>query len=274
MTLNCKGNLVDLTQPKIMGIMNITPDSFYDGGKYKDPVSILRQVEKMLREGATFIDVGAYSSRPKALEISENEELDRILPIVSLLLDEFPQMLLSIDTFRSAVAGRCLDAGAAMINDISGGTLDTEMITTIAKYRVPFIVMHMKGNPHTMQNETSYENLLVDINYYFSERIKIARAAGIIDIIIDPGFGFAKTLEQNYELIQNLEFFNELGLPVMVGVSRKSMIYKLLDTTPEEALNGTTALHMLALLKGANILRVHDVKEAMQCIKLYSQSTR
>ncbi len=274
MTLNCKGNLVDLTQPKIMGIMNITPDSFYDGGKYKDPVSILRQVEKMLREGATFIDLGAYSSRPKALEISENEELDRILPIVSLLLDEFPQMLLSIDTFRSAVAGRCLDAGAAMINDISGGTLDTEMITTIAKHKVPFIAMHMKGNPRTMQNETSYENLLVDINYYFSERIKIARAAGIIDIIIDPGFGFAKTLEQNYELFQNLDFFNELGLPVMVGVSRKSMIYKLLDTTPEEALNGTTALHMLALLKGANILRVHDVKEAMQCIKLYSQSTR
>jgi dihydropteroate synthase len=271
MTLNCKGNLIDLTQPKVMGILNVTPDSFYDGGKYKDHQSILKQVEKMLREGATYIDVGAYSSRPKALQITEREELDRILPIVSLLINEFPDILLSIDTFRSAVALHCLNAGAAMINDISGGVLDSDMLSTLAKFKVPFILMHMKGNPRTMQNETSYEHLLADIMFYFSERIKSARAVGITDIIIDPGFGFAKTLEQNYELLQNLELFNLLELPILVGLSRKSMIYKALDITPDEALNGTTALHMTALMQGANILRVHDVKEAVQCIKLYTQ---
>jgi dihydropteroate synthase len=271
MTLNCKGNLIDLTQPKVMGILNVTPDSFYDGGKYKDPKSILKQVEKMLDEGASCVDVGAYSSRPKALHISEQEELDRILPIVSLLIDQFPDILLSIDTFRSVVARHCLDAGAAMINDISAGLLDTEMLPTLAKYKVPFILMHMKGNPGTMQNETSYDHLLVDILFYFSERIKSARAAGISDIIIDPGFGFAKTQEQNYELLQNLDVFNLLELPILVGLSRKSMIYKVLNIKADEALNGTTALHMMALMQGANILRVHDVKEAVQCIKLYTQ---
>ncbi|MCJ7466871.1 MAG: dihydropteroate synthase [Maribacter sp.] len=274
MTLNFKGNLIDLTQPKVMGILNITPDSFYDGGKYKDHKSILKQVERMLHDGATIIDVGAYSSRPKAIHISEQEELNRILPIVSLLIDEFPDILLSIDTFRSAVASRCLEAGAAMINDISGGSLDADMLSTLAKYKVPFVLMHMKGNPRTMQNETSYDNLLVDIMFYFSERIKSARAAGIIDIIIDPGFGFAKTLEQNYELLQNLQLFNTLELPIMVGLSRKSMIYKVLETKTDEALNGTTALHMVALIQGANMIRVHDVKEAMQCIKLYTQITK
>ncbi|WP_373518776.1 dihydropteroate synthase, partial [Pricia sp.] len=201
MTLNCNGHLIDLTHPKVMGILNITPDSFYDGGKYKDEKSILSQTERMLKEGATFIDVGAYSSRPGADAVSEDGELGRILPIVEGLLKEFPDSILSIDTFRSKVAENCLKAGAALINDISAGKLDENMLPTIAKYKVPFIMMHMRGTPKTMQKQTDYENLLVDILKYFSERIVQARKLGINDIIVDPGFGFAKTLAQNYELL-------------------------------------------------------------------------
>ncbi len=268
MTLNCKGDLIDLTRPKVMGVLNITPDSFYDGGKYKDEKSILSQTEKMLNEGATFIDVGAYSSRPGADVVSEDGELGRILPIVEILLETFPEIILSIDTFRSKVAENCLEAGAALINDISAGKQDENMFATIAKYKVPYIMMHMRGTSKTMQKHTDYKNLLVDILNYFSERIAQARKLGISDVVADPGFGFAKTLDQNYELLSKLELFQNLGLPLLAGLSRKSMIYKALDTTPENALNGTTALNMVAVMKGANILRVHDVKEAMECITL------
>ncbi len=270
MTINCKGALIDLSEPKIMGVLNITPDSFFDGGKYNDEKSVLSQVEKMLEEGATFIDVGAYSSRPGANAISEAEELQRILPIIQLLTKAFPRAMVSIDTFRSEVAIKCLEAGAALVNDISAGRLDENMLSTIAHYKVPYIMMHMKGTPLNMQQKTEYQDLLTDILYYFSERVMAARALGIHDIIVDPGFGFAKTLEQNYSLLQQLELFQNLDLPLLVGLSRKSMIYKTLETTAEQALNGTTALNMVALTKGANILRVHDVKEAAECVKLYS----
>ena len=268
MTINCKGDLIDLTHPKVMGVLNLTPDSFYDGGRYTDEKSILIQAEKMLGEGATFIDVGAYSSRPGAVDISQDEELSRILPIVEMLLREFPEIILSIDTFRSVVAQKCLEAGAAVINDISAGKLDDNMLPVVAEYRVPYIMMHMRGTPRTMKGQTSYENLLVDILHYFSERIAAARALGVVDIIVDPGFGFAKTLEQNYALLSKLELFQNLEVPILAGLSRKSMIYKTLGTTAEKALNGTTALNMVALMYGANLLRVHDVKEAVECIGL------
>lgn len=254
-----------------MGILNITPDSFYDGGKYKDEASVLAQVEKMLTEGATFIDVGAYSSRPKADAITAENELRRILPIVSLLLGEFPEINLSIDTFRSSVAQGCLEQGVSMINDISAGKLDEQMLVTIAKFKVPYIMMHMKGSPQSMQKHTDYEDLLGEVMFYFSERVAAARALGMHDIILDPGFGFAKTLEQNYKLLGSLNLFQTFKLPLLAGLSRKSMIYKVLDCTPQDALNGTTALNMMALTMGASILRVHDVKEAMECIKLYNQ---
>ncbi len=268
MTLNCKGTLIDLAVPKIMGILNVTPDSFYDGGRYSDNEGVLAQVTKMLDEGATFIDLGAYSSRPGAQAVSETEELQRILPIVRLLLDHFPKITLSIDTFRSSVAAECIAAGAAMINDISAGTRDTEMLATVARLRVPYIMMHMRGTAKTMQEQTDYSDLLTDILFYFSERIAAARTLGIHDIVVDPGFGFAKTLEQNYELLSHLDAFKALELPILVGLSRKSMIYKALGTTAENALNGSTVLHTYALQKGAQILRVHDVKEAMEAITL------
>ncbi|MBU2973792.1 dihydropteroate synthase [Zobellia sp. B3R18] len=268
MTLNCKGRLIQLSTPKVMGILNCTPDSFYDGGKYRDNDSILKQTEKMLNDGATFIDVGGYSSRPGAEHVTEEEELKRMLPLTELLLKHFPDIILSIDTFRSKVAAACLDAGAAMINDISAGKLDDQMLLTVAKHRVPYIMMHMKGTPQTMQQQTTYNDLLVDIISYFSERINAAKALGIVDIVIDPGFGFAKTLEQNYEVLQKLGLFKNLEHPLLIGLSRKSMIYKVLKTDAKNALNGTTALNMAAIMNGANILRVHDVKEAYECVKL------
>lgn len=271
MTLNCKGHLIDISSPKIMGILNVTPDSFFDGGRYKNDTSILSQIEKMLNDGATFIDIGAYSSRPGADFVSETEELNRIVPVVDLILKHFPETLLSIDTFRSKVAKATIDAGAALINDISGGSLDKLMFETIGKLQVPYIMMHMRGTPQTMQQQTHYEDLIKEVIFYFSERIADARAHHIHDIVIDPGFGFAKTLEQNFELLNQLELLNILELPMLVGVSRKSMIYKTLDCTPQEALNGTTSINTIALLKGANILRVHDVKEAKECITLFNQ---
>ncbi|MCE2612805.1 dihydropteroate synthase [Flavobacteriaceae bacterium D16] len=271
MTLNCKGQLISLEQPIVMGVLNITPDSFYDGGRYQQPEEVLKQTEKMLNDGATFIDVGAYSSRPGADHVTEETELSRILPIIKLLLKEFPEVLLSIDTFRSSVASECIAAGATLINDISAGSLDPNMISTIGKLRVPYIMMHMRGSPQTMSGLTDYEDLMESVMLYFSEKIALAREAGIVDLILDPGFGFAKTLEQNYELLKNLNLMQHLDYPILVGLSRKSMIYKLLDLSPEEALNGTTALHMFSLTKGAKILRVHDVKEAMECAHLYQQ---
>ncbi len=271
MTINCKGRLVDLTRPKVMGILNLTPDSFYDGGRHQNTNTVLRHVENMLNNGATFIDVGGYSSRPGADVVSENEELHRILPIVELLVKTFPGILLSIDTFKSNIAKKCVNAGACMVNDISAGHRDEKMLQTIANLSVPFIMMHSRGTSKTMQQLTDYSDLIKDILFYFSERIAATRQLGIVDMIIDPGFGFAKTLEQNFELLNKMDLLRIADLPILVGLSRKSMIYKTLDTTSEKALNGTTVLNTIALQKGATILRVHDVKEAMECIKLFQQ---
>jgi len=268
MTINCKGSLIDLSVPKVMGIINVTPDSFYDGGKTFGLAAILKQAENMLSEGATFLDIGGYSSRPAATDVSEAEELQRVLPAIDAILKEFPKAHISIDSFRSKVAKASVEAGAAMVNDISGGTLDSKMIAAVSTLKVPFIMMHMQGTPQTMTQLTNYENVTRDVLKYFSEKIAEARAAGINDIIADPGFGFAKTREQSFELLGNLELFRQLDVPYLVGISRKSMIYKTLETSAENALNGTTALHSIALLKGASILRVHDVKEAVECIKL------
>jgi dihydropteroate synthase len=267
-TLNCKGKLIDLSTPKIMGILNITPDSFFDGGKYKDSKSILAQVKKMLEEGATFIDVGAYSSRPGAIHISEAEELLRILPIIDLLTTAFPEILISVDTFRSNVAEKCIEKGACMINDISGGNADVNMFETVTKLKVPYIMMHMQGTPQNMQENPTYANITQEIMLDFSKKAYLLKQLGLNDLIIDVGFGFGKTIEHNYELLQNLELFHELGCPILTGISRKSMLYKLLETTPEQALNATTVANTIALQKGSQILRVHDVKEAMEAIKI------
>ncbi len=271
MTINCNGNLISLERPKIMGILNVTPDSFFDGGKYKDEASVLNQVDKMLNEGATFIDVGAYSSRPGAKEVDEDTELKRITPIVSLIINKFPDVILSIDTFRNNVAKACIENGAAIVNDISAGLHDDNMLSTVAKLNVPYIMMHMRGTPKNMQQQTDYKDILKEVLFYFSERLAAAKALGVKDIIIDPGFGFAKNLEQNFELLKQMEVMSIIEHPLLAGISRKSMIYKTLDVTADQALNGTTALHMACLQKGAKILRVHDVKEAVECTKLYEQ---
>lgn len=270
MTINCKGTLIDLSAPKVMGILNVTPDSFYDGGKHKNPDAILKHVEKMLKEGATFVDIGAYSSRPGAKDIQEDEELHRILPIVNLILTEFPMALISVDTFRSRVAKKCLQVGAALVNDISGGHLDTEMMNIVAEFQVPYVAMHMKGTPQNMKDKTEYDDIVKDMMLYFSNIVEISRTKKLNDLIIDPGFGFSKTTSQSFGLLENLKIFKNLKKPILVGVSRKSMIYKTLNTSPDEALNGTTALHMIALRNGANILRVHDVKEAVECVQLHT----
>ncbi|MCC9074108.1 dihydropteroate synthase [Flavobacterium sp. F-65] len=271
MLINCKGQLIDLSVPKVMGILNVTPNSFFDGGKYDSDQAILTQVEKMLSDGATFIDLGAYSSKPSAEFVSEQEELDRIVPVVQLILEHFPDVLLSIDTFRSEVAKACIENGAAIINDISGGNLDDKMFEVIAQYNVPYILMHMRGTPQTMQSLTDYDDIVKEMLFYFSEKVAQARNLGINDVILDPGFGFSKTLDQNYEVLQKMELFNVLELPVLAGFSRKSMIYKELNTSQQEALNGTTVLNTISLTKGAKILRVHDVKEAMECVVLYNK---
>lgn len=271
MTINCNGQLVDLSTPKVMGILNLTPDSFYDGGKYRDEKDILTQVEKMLNDGATFIDIGAYSSRPGAPHISEEEELQRIVPVITLLLNAFPDILISVDTFRSSVAKTCIEAGAALINDISAGEMDSNMFKTIGELNVPYIMMHMQGTPQNMQQNPTYKNVTQDVLYYFSGKIALARQYNINDIIIDPGFGFGKTTAHNYQLLSDLELFINLKLPILVGASRKSMIYNTLNTDAKNALNGTTVVNTLALHKGASILRVHDVKEAMECVTLVNQ---
>lgn len=254
-----------------MGILNVTPDSFFDGGKYKDESKILIKVETMLKHGATFIDIGGYSSRPNAEDVTEGEELKRVVPIIQLILKYFPETLISIDTFRSGVAQQSIEAGAALVNDISAGLLDNNMLSTVGKLGVPYIMMHMKGNPKTMQQHTNYKDLVKEVISYFAQRISAAYEEKINDIIIDPGFGFAKTIEQNFELLNRLELLQLNDLPILAGISRKSMIYKTLNTTSKNALNGTTALHMIALQKGSKILRVHDVKEAMECVTLYNQ---
>ena len=268
MTINLKGELIDLTQPKIMGILNLTPDSFFDGGKYNSIDRAITQVEKMICDGAFFIDLGACSTKPGANQISEEEEKKRLYPILERLIKEFPKNHFSIDTYRASVAEGCLYKGASIINDISGGQFDRAMMETVGKFGAPYVIMHILGKPRDMQKNPAYKNLVQEILYYFSEKIQLAYSNGINDIIIDPGFGFGKTLEHNYELMKNLELFQTLELPLLVGVSRKSMIYKKLETTPDQALNGTTVLHTTAINKGANILRVHDVKEAKECIDL------
>ncbi|APA00687.1 dihydropteroate synthase [Flavobacterium commune] len=271
MTINCKGQLIDLSQPKVMGILNITPNSFFDGGKYSSEEEIIAKVEKMLAEGATFIDIGAYSSKPSAEYVSEEEELNRIVPVVQLLVKHFPEILISIDTFRSEVARACIENGAAMINDISAGNLDDKMLEIIAQYNVPYIMMHMRGTPQNMQSMTEYEDIVKEVLLYFSEKISQARSLGINDLIVDPGFGFAKTITQNYEVMRKLELFHILELPILIGISRKSMIHKTLEITADEALNGTTVLNTIALTKGAQILRVHDVAAAVECVKLFEK---
>lgn len=267
-TLNVRGKLWDLSTPKVMGILNVTPDSFYDGGRYLEEKSILEQVEKMLGEGADLIDVGGYSTRPGAREISEDEELKRVIDAIRIILAAFPDAVLSADTFHASVARSAVDAGASMINDISGGELDEKMFETMAALHVPYILMHLRGTPQTMTRHTQYDNLVKDVTDYFHPKLDRLHRLGVKDILIDPGFGFAKTVEQNFELLNHLDYLQILGKPLLVGLSRKSMIWRTLETDPEGALNGSTALHTLALLKGANMLRVHDVREAVECIRL------
>lgn len=271
MPINCKGNLIDLTSPKVMGILNITPDSFYDGGKYKDEIAIINQVDKMLVEGATFIDVGAYSSRPGAAHISEEEELKRILPVIDLLIKNFPEIIISVDTFRSKIAKETINAGAALVNDISGGTMDKAMFTTVSKLQVPYILMHMLGTPQNMQKNPIYDDVTKEIISFFAEQIFKLHQLKLNDVIIDVGFGFGKTITHNFEILKNLELFKSLDAPILAGVSRKSMLYKTLDISAQEALNATTSANTIALLNGANILRVHDVKEAVEAVKIVNQ---
>lgn len=267
-TLNCHGKLIELSSPKIMGIVNITPDSFYDGGKTFSEKEILIQTEKMLVEGATFLDIGGYSTRPGADAIDPETETNRVVGAIDIILKNFPQTLISIDTFRSDVAQKAVEAGASIINDVAGGTLDAQMFATVSKLKVPYILMHMRGTPKTMPKLTDYDNVILEVLKDLSFKIARARAIGISDIIADPGFGFAKTPGQSFAMLQNMELFQNLNVPLLAGISRKSFIYKTLGVTAANALNGTTALHSIALLKGASILRVHDVKEALECVAL------
>lgn len=271
MTLNCNDKLIDISSPKVMGILNITPDSFFDGGKYKNESDILQQVEKMLLEGATFVDVGAYSSRPGAIHISEEEELQRIVPIIELLVKHFPEIIISVDTFRSNVAKNSVEAGAAMINDISGGKMDSGMFKTVAELQVPYIIMHMLGTPQSMQKNPTYEDVTKELISFFAAQISKLHQLKVNDIVIDVGFGFGKTIEHNYQLLKDLALFKNLDAPILVGISRKSMLYKPLEITPQLALNATTSANTIALLNGATILRVHEVKEAMEAIKIVEQ---
>ena len=270
MTLNCKGQLIDLSIPKTMGIINLTPDSFYDGGKLKDDRALLNKVEQYLRDGAQFIDVGGYSSKPGAEDISLQEEFRRVINAVKLIQQSFPKGLISVDTFRSEIAEAAIESGAAIINDISAGQLDSKMLAIVARHGVCYIGMHMKGSPQNMQEQTNYKNLITEIKYYFSALEEQVTELQIHDLILDVGFGFSKTLEQNFQLLNSLEAFHIFKRPILVGLSRKSMIYNTLQLDAEQALNGTSALHMTALSKGAHILRVHDVKEAEQCIALHT----
>jgi dihydropteroate synthase len=268
-TLNAGGKLIDLSSPKVMGIINITPDSFFAGSRKTDTSSVLSQAEKMLTDGAAFLDLGAYSSRPGAVHISVEEETERLLPAVEAIAQNFPEAIISIDTFRAGVAEASVKAGAHIINDISGGTLDEAMFATVARLQVPYILMHMKGTPQNMVQQAHYEDVFAEVFDYFVKKIYRLRQLGLHDIIIDPGFGFAKTAEQGYQLMSRMQEFNVLQLPLLAGISRKRMIYGLLGSNAEEALNGTTALNTIALTKGAGILRVHDVKEAVEAVKIW-----
>ena len=268
MVLNIKGSVLDLSIPKIMGVLNVTPDSFYDGGIYSSEKKILKQVEKMVLDGADIIDVGGYSSKPGATSITIEEEEKRVIPIIKLIYKTFKKTIISVDTFRSEIAEKSLNAGASIINDISGGDFDNNIYNIAERYKAPYIMMHMKGNPSNMQINPTYKNINYEIIKNLSKKIDFAQKKGVCDIIIDPGFGFGKTIKHNYQILNNLKLYKVLQKPILIGVSRKSMIYKLLKTDPSKALNGTTTLNTVALINGANILRVHDVKQASEVIKL------
>lgn len=268
-TLNCGGKLLVLNQPIVMGILNITPDSFYEGSRIAQLDAILAKAQLMINEGAAIIDIGGYSTRPGAAEVTLAEELSRVLPAIGHIQKHLPNAIISIDTFRAEVAKQAVNAGASIVNDISSGEDDPEMLPTVAAFKnVPYIMMHKRGTPQTMNKLTQYDNVTVEVMEYFNQRIAAAKQAGIVDLIIDPGFGFAKTLEQNYELLNYLYDLCAIGLPVLIGVSRKKMIQNITNTNAQEALNGTTIANTIALIKGAKILRVHDVKEAVECINL------
>jgi dihydropteroate synthase len=273
MTINCKGKLLNFDSPIVMGILNVTPDSFYDGGNLETESQLIEQASNMIQSGATILDIGGYSSKPGAKEVSVEEELNRVVPAIQLISSKFPEVILSIDTFRSEVARAAVNAGAALINDISAGDLDSNMFMTIKELQVPYCLMHMQGTPQTMQTKPEYDKVVTEVFYSLAKKVEELKKMGVNDLLIDPGFGFGKTIEHNYELLQNLPHLKLLNLPILVGLSRKSMIYKVLNCTPDEALNGTTTLQSFALLRGANILRVHDVKEAQETIYLYNKLT-
>lgn len=273
LSLNLGGELVPLSKPLVMGILNVTPDSFYAGSRTPERAQIAARVHQMVDEGADIIDIGAYSSRPQADDVTPDEEMRRLATGLDIVRELYPQAYVSVDTFRAEVAERCVrEYGVQIINDISGGELDPRMFETVARLHTAYILMHMKGTPQTMMQQTRYDHLVAEMLYYFAERIARLESLGVNDIIIDPGFGFSKTLDDNYRLMNRLDEFARIGLPLLVGISRKSMIYKLLDSTPEESLNGTSVLNTLALLGGAHILRVHDVKEAVETVKIVSKT--
>ena len=270
-TINVRGRLVSLDEPQVMGILNVTPDSFFATSRCRSEEEIRQRVCMMRREGATMVDIGAYSSRPGAEEVSVEEELRRLLPAIGIVREEWPDAIISVDTFRAEVARQAVEAGADIINDISGGEMDKDMFRTVAELHVPYILMHMQGTPQDMQKAPHYDNLVCGVFRSVGERVEELHEAGVADVIVDPGFGFGKTMAQNYEMMARLGEFRLLGCPILVGISRKSMVYRLLDTTPAESLNGTTALNTIALMNGASILRVHDVREAVEAIKIYRQ---
>ena len=270
-TINVRGRLVSLDEPQVMGILNVTPDSFFATSRCRSEEEIRQRVCMMRREGATMVDIGAYSSRPGAEEVSVEEELRRLLPAVGIVREEWPDAIISVDTFRAEVARQAVEAGADIINDISGGEMDKDMFRTVAELHVPYILMHMQGTPQDMQKAPHYDNLMCEVFRSLGERVEELHEMGVADVIVDPGFGFGKTIAHNYEMMARLGEFRLLGCPILVGISRKSMIYRLLDATPEESLNGTTALNTIALMNGASILRVHDVKEAVEAVKIYRQ---
>lgn len=267
-TINCKGTLIDLESPKVMGILNITPDSFYNNSRVNSTEQLHSKIRTMIDDGACMIDVGAYSSRPGAAFVTEDEEAQRLFPALEIIFQEFPDLIVSIDTFRSNIASKAIDMGASIINDISAGDMDECMFDVIADKKVPYIIMHKRGTPETMSTLTNYDHLILDIISELQSKVTLLNEMGVNDVIVDPGLGFAKNLEQNYEIVKSLKSFEILGHPILIGASRKSMIYKVLDCAPEQALNGSTVIHTASLLAGASILRVHDVKEASEAIKI------
>ena len=269
-TLSIRGKIIDISTPKVMGIINVSPDSFYAGSRMKDVDEVLTAAEKMMEEGATFLDIGGYSSRPGAYDVGEEDEILRVVPAVEAVVESFPEAIVSVDSFRSSVALSACEAGAGIINDISGGEHNAKIFEVAAQQEVPYILMHMRGTPSTMNKHTDYKNIVVEIMEFLREKVLLLQKRGVRDIIVDPGFGFAKTIDQNYVLLKNLGYFTALELPLLVGLSRKSMIHKKLEVQPDQALNGTTVLNTLALNQGARILRVHDVKEAVEAVILYN----